>query len=135
MFQKEEKPPEFIELKEDKRMKKLVTIVLVIALLSTMLALPAAASQAEPRLVMIDCESCGTPCPVRTRNTQREQEVVEPRCYVTDNVAMSHMHMHKIYEEYTHCETCGDIVIATFAKVYCGINYDVYVRTTDKVYV
>lgn len=112
--------------------KRLFTIVLAIAMFSSMLALPAAASQVEPRLVMIDCESCGTPCPVRTRNTQREQGQVEARCYVTDNTAMTHWHIHKIYEEYTHCETCGDIVIATFAKVYCEGEY---VRTTDKVYV
>ena len=119
MFQKEEKPPEFIELKEDKRMKKLVTIVLVIALLSTMLALPAAASEVEPRARMTDCAICGTPCPVRERRVGEPSDpIAEPNCEKTHTAAVHH-HVYTDYEEYLHCETCGDFTMVTYTKVFC----------------
>ena len=111
-------------------MKKLVTIILAIALLSTMLALPAAASQVEPRYAVIDCESCGVYYQVKTRNTQRTRTLIEAACQ-HPNGSMTHHHEYRIYEEYIDCETCGEGLVSTFAKVYCEGNY---VRTTDKLY-
>ena len=100
-------------------MKKLVTIILAIALLSTMLALPAAASEIEPRLVMIDCGVCETPCPVRERRTGEPSKTeVEANCGKTHTAAIHH-HTYTNYEEYLHCETCGDFVMATYTKVFC----------------
>ena len=129
MFQKEEKPPEFIELKEDKRMKKLVTIVLVIALLSTMLALPAAASEVEPRARMTDCAICGTPCPVRERRVGEPSDpIAEPNCEKTHAAAIHH-HIYINYEEYLHCETCGDFTMVTYTKVFCQ---GVHIRTVNR---
>ena len=118
MFQKEEKPPEFIELKEDKRMKKrLLTIVLAIALLSSMLALPAAATEIEPRYLVRACEYCQELCRVRTRLI-KEHPVTEAACKLGG--AMVHQHVHKTYEEYIICSTCGESVLYTYINVLHG---------------
>lgn len=110
-------------------MKKLVTIVLVLALLSTMFALPAAASEIEPRVVMIDCGVCGTPSPIRTSRVSGEYLVTEANCQKT-HAATIHHHRYFDYEEYLHCETCGDFLMATYSKRYCG---EVYLGIVNRV--
>lgn len=125
MFQKEEKPPEFIELKEDKRMKKLVTIVLVIAVLSSMLALPAAASQVEPRYLVSACEHCRELCRVRTRVLYK-RNVSEAICSLGGTGV--HNHVHEKCDDYIICSTCGESILHTYINVYHG---DVLVDKRD----
>lgn len=125
MFQKEEKQPEFDERKEDKRMKKIVTIVLAIALLSSMLALPAAASQVEPRYLVSACEYCGELCRVRTR-VLYERSVVEATCSLGGTGI--HNHIHQKCEDYIICSSCGESVLHVYINVYHG---DVLVDKID----
>ena len=110
--------------------KRLFTIVLAIAMFSSMLALPAAATEVEPRYAVIDCEHCGVYYQIKTRNTQRTTIFIEAACQYP-NGSMTHSHEYRIYEEYIDCETCGEGLVSTFAKVYCGKNY---VRTTGNLY-
>ena len=78
--------------------KRLLTIVLAIALLSSMLALPAAASQVEPRVRMVDCAFCETPCPVRERRVGEPSDpITEPNCGKTHTAAIHH-HVYTDYE-------------------------------------
>lgn len=99
--------------------RRMFTIVLAIALLSSMLALPAAATEVEPRVRMIDCGVCETPCPIRERRVSEPSDpIVEPNCEKT-HTATIHHHTYTDYEEYLHCETCGDFVMATYTKVFC----------------
>lgn len=130
MLQKEEKQPEFDELKEDKRMKKrLFTIVLAIALLSSMLALPAAATEVEPRARMIDCGVCETPCPIRSIRVSDQYTLKEANCGKTHAAAI-HDHKYTDFEERLHCETCGDFLMATYRIMYCG---EVYIGEVNRV--
>ncbi len=107
--------------------KRLFSMILAVAILSSVFAIPVAASEVQPRYLMKDCGVCGTLYRLQTRKIQ-EYEIVEAACMVNDDGAMAHTHVHKVYEEYVRCSTCGESSFGTYIKVYCR---GVYLWTVD----
>lgn len=83
-------------------MKKLISLLLVVAMLASLLIVPTFATEIEPRGAVLACDKCGTTVNIYTRY---EARMVDKACAAS---SVPHWHDDFFRITYGTCSGCGE---------------------------
>ena len=104
-----------------KRIRMFASVILVMAMMLSVFAMPAAAidgNSAEPRVAMMPCPKCEQLTATYVRSVF---EVAKEYSVYSCDMVLNTSHKHQIHHDYDvlQCYNCGRVATPTSDKVYC----------------